>query len=169
MNCAEARKRIFQKIDNEISISDASMLDVHLGSCESCTREFRMLAMPLRIGQMIPTLEASPFFYSRLKARIALEAQGMTIWQIISGLSRRMVPALAAITLTFISLFGYVHYLQMRNDAAQAYERMITAGDLHYRTVAVEETDSTIRRVLLAFEDHDPDQYPSTETTSGTK
>jgi hypothetical protein len=167
MNCAEARKRIFQKIDNEISISDSSLLDLHLASCESCAREFRMLAMPRRIGQMIPTLEASPFFYSRLKAWMAAEAQEITIWQIISGISRQMIPALAVMTLTLISLFGYIEYRQRHNEPAQAYERIVTAGDLHYRTVALEQSESTIESILLAPEGQDPDQHESTEKTSG--
>ena len=133
MDCSVARTWLFRRIDDELSSTESKLLDSHLAQCSACTRAFRILAIPRRIGQAIPALQPSPYFYQRLRARIENEAQGITIWQIILGLSRQVVPALAAITLALLSIFVYLKLLGQQTDVYQAYDKIFMSGDRPHR------------------------------------
>ena len=158
MDCKAARIWFFRKIDDELSPGDSRLLDSHLALCPTCTREFRILAIPRRIGQAIPAFEPSPYFYSRLRARIEGEAQSITIWQIILGLSRQVVPALAAITLALLSLFAYLQIRDPNQDVFQPYDRILISGDRPLRMVQGEITDES---VLRAIAEQDSSRRPS--------
>jgi predicted anti-sigma-YlaC factor YlaD len=155
MECTVARIWLFRKIDDELSSSESRLLDSHLAQCPACTREFRILAIPRRIGQAIPAFEPGPYFYRKLRTRIESEAQSITIWQILLGLSRQVVPALAAITLALLSIFAY---LQMRGpslDVYQAYDRIFISSERPLRMVAAEQGEITNESVLRAIAEQD--------------
>lgn len=163
MDCTVARIWLFRKIDDELSSGDSKLLDSHLADCPACMREFRTLAIPRRIGQAIAALEPGPYFYSKLRARIESEAQSITIWQIILGLSRRVVPALAAITLALLSIFAYLQLQGPRLDV-QAYDRMLFSGDRSLRMVAAEQGEITYESVLREIAEQDSNHRPGSDT-----
>ncbi len=154
MDCSVARIWLFRKIDDELSISDGKLLDSHLAECPACMRELRILSIPRRIGQAIPAFEPSPYFYSKLRARIEGEDQGITIWQIVLGLSRQVVPALAALTLALLTIFAYLQFQGAGVDV-QAYDRMLFSGDRSLRMVATPQTEITDETVLSAMAEQD--------------
>ncbi len=161
MDCKGARIWFFLKIDGELSPGDSQVLDSHLAQCPTCMREFRILAIPRRIGQAIPAFEPGPYFYRKLRARIESESQSITIWQIILGLSRQVVPALAAITLALLSIFAYLQLRGPNQDVFQAYDRILISGDRPLRMVQGEITDES---VLRAIAEQDSSHRPSSKS-----
>jgi hypothetical protein len=164
MECKASRSLLFRKMDDELSPSEAEQLDSHLLLCSSCAREFNLLLLPRRIAQTFPILEPSPYFYSRLKARIQSEDQAVTIWQIILGLSRHVVPTLAAITLIVLGLFAYFEIRDPMADVFYAYDRIFISGDRPHRMVIADQGEITDESVLFAIseQDHHPTIGPLT-------
>ena len=149
MECGIARSWLFRLMDEELSPAERDQLQLHLGCCPSCTREWKILSLPRRIGKSIPALEPSPFFYGRLRARLEKESQSITIWQIILGLSRQIVPALATVTLVIVSLFAYFEFCGPRADFYQAYDSIFLSGDRPSRMVIAEEiTEESVLHAL---------------------
>jgi hypothetical protein len=149
MECSEIRSSLFQLLDDELPEKERACLDAHLLSCPSCTKEWKLLTLPRRIGRSIPALEPSPFFYTRLKARLEREKQSITIWQVLLGLSRQIVPAMATVTLVIISLFAYLEFRGPKMDLYQAYDSIFLSGDRPSRMVIAEEiTDESVLHAL---------------------
>ena len=165
MDCTVARIWLFRMLDDELSSSDRKLLDSHLAQCSACMREYRILAMPRQIGQTIPAIEPGPYFYGKLRARIESEAQSITIWQIILGLSRQVVPALAAITLALLSIFAYLQLQGPRLDV-QAYDRVLLSGDRSLSMPTVDQGEVTYESVLSGIVEQDANQRPSTNATA---
>ncbi|MBZ5498209.1 MAG: zf-HC2 domain-containing protein [Acidobacteriia bacterium] len=149
MKCSTVRSWLFRLMDDELPPQEREQLHAHLTGCLSCTREWKLLTLPRRIGRSIPALEPSPFFYARLKARLEREEQAITIWQIILGLSRQIVPAMATVTLVIISLFAYLEFRGPRMDLYQAYDSIFIASDRTSRMVIAEDiTDESVLHAL---------------------
>jgi hypothetical protein len=149
MDCNSARSMLFRLLDDEVHPGERQGLDAHLRTCPSCAREQKILMFPRRLARSIPALEPSPFFYSRLKARLERESQSITIWQVMIGMSRQIVPALATVTLVIISLFAYLEYRGSGPDLYQAYDSIFVAADRSTRMVIAEEiTDESVLHAL---------------------
>ncbi len=149
MNCSEFRSWLFRRLDDELLGHERDLLDAHLLGCSSCAKEWRILTLPRRIGRSIPALEPSPFFYARLRARLEREKQSVTIWQVVLGLSRQIVPAMATVTLVIISLFAYFEFRGPRMDLYQAYDSIFMSGDRPSRMVIADEiTDESVLHAL---------------------
>jgi hypothetical protein len=149
MDCVLARSGLFRLLDEELSPTERDRLLSHIDSCASCAREWKILSLPRRIGKSIPALEPSPFFYARLRVRLERESQSITIWQIILGMSRQIVPALATVTFVIISLFAYFEFRGPRADFYQAYDSIFLSGDLPSRMVIADEiTEESVLRAL---------------------
>jgi anti-sigma factor RsiW len=152
MDCTNARTWIFKRIDGDLPAEESARLDAHLEGCASCARELKLLMIPRRIARALPVFKPSPFFYTRLRARIAeSESQSITIWQIILTLSRHLVPALAAITLALLSVFAYFQFSEPQADVYQAYDRIFMSGDRPQRMVIADQGDITDESVLQAI------------------
>ena len=149
MKCTVVRSWLFRFLDRELSQGERIQLEDHLASCPSCMREWKILSLPQRIARSIPVLEPPPLFYSRLRARLELQKQSITIWQIILGLSRQIVPALATVTLLIISLFAYFEFRGPSPDLYQAYDSIFMSGDRASRMVIAD--DVTEESVLHAL------------------
>ncbi len=149
MDCGIARTWLFRLMDEELSPAEREQLNSHLESCPSCTREWKLLTLPRRIGRAIPALEPPPFFYARLRARLERESQAVTIWQLVLGLSRQIVPALATVTLVIVSLFAYFEFRGPSPDLYQAYDSIFMSGDRPTRMVIADEvTDESVLHAL---------------------
>jgi hypothetical protein len=129
MDCTRARKLLFRNLDAELSAAEAGDLSDHVSGCASCTREKRVLAIPRQIGNTFPVLQPSPYFYSRLKARLDQESQPLTVWQLMLTISRQLVPAFAALTLALLSIFAYYQVRGRQEDRAYAYDLVLHSLD----------------------------------------
>jgi len=152
MKCSSAQPLLFKRLDGELSATDRTALESHLATCPCCLREWRLLSIPKRIGQAVPALEPSPFFYQRLRARLESEERSISIWQIILGLSRHLVPGLAAISLALLSVFIYFQLHSPTLDIALAYENIFTSSLEHsHRMIVGDQSEITDESVLSAI------------------
>ena len=151
MNCSVIRPWLFKRLDGELSDTEQTEVEAHLATCPSCVREWRLLSIPKLIGTAIPALEPSPFFYQRLRARLRGEEQSVTIWQIILGLSRHLVPGLAAISLALLSVFIYFQLHSPAVDISLVYENIFTSSVEHSHSMIVGENEITDESVLSAI------------------
>ncbi len=148
MDCDTARVWILRKIDEELSSAEGMELDSHLAGCSACMREYRILMIPRRIGQIIPAFEPGPYFFAKLRARIRSETQNVTIWQVLLGLSRRVVPAMAVLTLALLSILAYLQFRGQDLEVYQAYDRMLFSGDRPLRMVQGDVSDESVLRAI---------------------
>jgi hypothetical protein len=151
MECTTARTWLFRSIDDELSAGERQELQRHLAQCVSCEFELNLLTVPRRIARMTPAFTPSPYFYSKLETRIGSESQGVTFWQIILGLSRHILPALAVLTLTLVSIFAYEQLKGPQVDVYQAYDDIFRSGDHPHRMVIADQVEITDESVLHAL------------------
>jgi hypothetical protein len=151
MNCTIAQKKMFSKIDGELSASEIAELTNHLAQCPSCNREYGLLLLPSQIAHAIPPVTASPFFHQKLRMRIEDEAQGIANWQTVWKLATHIVPALAVITLALLSVFAYHQLQPVRTDLYKNYDRAFISDDQSHKMLAAEQKDITYESVLTAI------------------
>ncbi len=125
MNCQETGAQLFRMMDGELPEGEVDRINAHLKVCPACARELRLLMMPRQIARVLPIPEPSPYFYQRLRARLESEDRSIGFWQIVMGLSRQVVPALAAVTLLLLTAFAYLQVVAPQADFHQVYEGMI--------------------------------------------
>jgi hypothetical protein len=157
MQCAEARNWLFRKIDGELLDSEIQALDTHLAQCQSCAREYGLLALPQRIAQATPELAPFPFFYQKLKVRIEGEAREMAGWQVFWKLARQVVPALAGITLALLSVLAYFQFRGPEANIYRAYERILVTEEQPRQMLVAEQGDITDASVLSAIAEREPE------------
>ncbi len=161
MRCATARSWLFRSLDGELSAPENEELNQHLRGCPECAREKRLVSIPRRIGQAIPVLEPSPYFYTRLKARITGEEQGFTIWQVILILSRHLVPGMAAVTLALLSIFAYFQMRGPKFDVSQVYDSIFQSTDRVQRLIVTDPGDISDESVLRAIAEEEASHRPA--------
>ncbi len=129
MNCPTVRDLVFRRIDSELPAHESEEFDAHLAACDSCAREYRLLSLPSRMAQAIPSIEPSPYFYQKLKANLEGEALNAAGWQILVGLARQILPALAGVTLAVLLVFTYIRFKGNEPDLYRAYDRVFITED----------------------------------------
>ena len=164
MNCSEIRPWILRSIDAELSAQDQERLNAHLLGCAGCAREMKILLLPQRLARALPVCKPSPFFYQKLRARLNAESQTATIWQIVPGLSRQLVPVLATVTLALISVFAYLELRPPEADIYQAYDMIFMSGDHPQRMVIAEQGEITDESVLHAIAEEQQTRVPGSES-----
>jgi hypothetical protein len=113
--------------------------------------------------------EPSPYFYQKLRARLQSESETLSIWQIVLGLSRQVVPVLAAFTLVLISIFAYHQVRRPAVDVYQAYDSIFMSGDRPHRMVIADQGEITEESVLQAIAEDETARIPSLETDATRK
>jgi len=151
MKCTAIQSLLSRKIDGELSDIEGAELEDHLAQCASCTREYRLLALPHRIAQAAPPLTPSPFFYQKLRIGIEGEAQKIAGWQTFLGLARQVVPTLAGITLALLSIFVYLQLRGPQADLYRAYETVFISEDQPHRMLVADQGEITDESVLTAI------------------
>jgi hypothetical protein len=155
MECIISRQLLYRKLDEDLPEDERLLLDLHFSKCPACAREYRLLQLPLRLSRAMPILKPSPFFYSRLKARLAEEDRGLALGQIILGLSRQVIPALAAITLVLLSLFAYLEMHDPKSDVISAYDWIFTSGDRAQIMLIADQNELTDENILLSISEQE--------------
>ncbi len=151
MKCKTARNLLLRKIDAELSCTEDARLEEHLAGCGSCSRQYRLLRVPLRVAASTPPIAPSPWFYQGLRARIEEEAPGFALWVSVQTLAHRMIPTLAGVTLALLMAFAY---LQMRAPEAALYrgfDGVFVSDEQSHRMLVAEQTDITYESVLTAI------------------
>ncbi len=151
MVCREARISIFKSLDGDLISEDQERLSQHLEACPSCNREMSLLLLPGRLARVIPLFKPSPYFYQKVRGHLQSESERVTIWQVILGLSRQIVPAFAALSLVLISVFAYQQLRTPEVDVYQAYDRIFMSGDRPQRMVIADQGEITEESVLRAI------------------
>jgi hypothetical protein len=154
MECTAIQNWLFRKIDGELSDRENEELIIHLAHCASCAREYNLLALTQRLALTIPAVEPSPYFSRKLSGRIANEANAGAFWQTIFSTERRIVPALASITLLLLSIFAYTQLYSPNPDLYTAYDRAFTAEDQQSNRMFI-AGDITDESVLSAIADQE--------------
>jgi anti-sigma factor RsiW len=157
MNCREAGKWMSRRIDGELPRAQADLLDEHMSSCPSCTREVRLLTIPRRIGRSLPVLEPSAYFYQRIRANLELEAVRNAFWKIVMGLSRQVVLPLGAVTLMLITAFLYAQLSVPKADVYQTYDRIFAPVSHPEQIVRAERGEITDDVVLYTLAEQEQD------------
>lgn len=75
----------------------------------------------------------------------------MATWQLFWRLSRRMIPAMAGITLALLSAFAYLQLQGSKAGAYQHYMRALITEEQPYRMLAGDQGDITGESVLSAI------------------
>lgn len=151
MNCREAGKWMSRRIDGELPRAQANMLDAHLSACPSCSRALQLLTIPRRVSRVLSVPEPSPYFYQRLKANLEPEVRRNAFWQIVMGLSRRVVVPLGAVTLMIITAFLYAQLYVPKSDIYQTYDRIFTPTSRSEQIIRAERGDITDDVVLYTL------------------
>jgi anti-sigma factor RsiW len=151
MDCKIAQEKLFRRIDGELPDTDISELDDHLAQCSSCQREYSLLTLPQKLAQKMAPITASPFFYRKLQLHIEEEAQNFEGWQVVRGLARKMVPALAGITLALFSVFAYFQMQAPQSELLGSYDRVFSSDDQSHRMLVAEQKDITYESILKAI------------------
>jgi hypothetical protein len=161
MRCEVARSWLFRLLDDELTDTEREGLESHLSGCPTCSREWKILSLPRRIGKVMPVLEPPPFFYQRLRENLASASPAMTTWQVLLGLSRQVVPGLAAITLLVLSIFAYMQLRSSNMEFYQAYEEIFMPSDRTERMIIADHDVFTDEVVLRALAGQEPVRTPS--------
>jgi len=151
MDCTVIRKKLFLKIDGELSNLEGEEMDAHLAQCEACRREYRLLTFPRRLAGAVSVAEPSRFFMQGLKRRIESEAQSAAVWQFFLGLERKVVPVLTTITLALLSVFAYLQLRVSEADLCRAYEKVFAVEEQQDRVLVAAQGDITDESVLSAI------------------
>jgi hypothetical protein len=99
-------------------------------------------------------------------SRVREESQGVSIWQIILLLSRHLVPALAMITLAFVSIFAYTQLRGPQVDLYQAYESVFMPADRPQQMVIADPAGITDESILRALTEDESQQHFSVPQTA---
>jgi hypothetical protein len=169
MRCSEIRQWILRSLDGELSPGEEERLTAHLRECPVCDWEMKLLSLPRRVARVVPAYEPSAYFYQRLRARLRKAEESITIWQILIGLSRQLVPALAVITLALLSIFSYQQLRSSTADVYQAYDRILIPGDQPRLTVIADQGEITDESVLSAVAEEEAAGEQSKETGSSPR
>jgi len=103
MKCRGLGEQLSAYLDGELRDEAARAIEGHLASCRPCAEELEALRAVRALVQDKPPVRASPFFYARLAARLR-ERQGEALWLDFPSVTKRLVPAVAAVTLVIIAL-----------------------------------------------------------------
>jgi hypothetical protein len=156
MTCREIEEKFVRYSKHDLSAIEAQAVATHLAECRQCSAEYRLFALKRQL--LLATLpepgaELSPYFYSRLKARLSDIAQVPvpTFWEAVRLFSRSF--AVAAFVLLVV-MGGINFYLRMslpeeQSDFVSALaERNLSESE---RTVFADDKELTSDSVLTAL------------------
>lgn len=134
MNCEKVKKSLVFFLENDLPQKQRIEMEEHLKTCPYCSgllEEFSQLWGTLEQREKIPP---SPYFWTRLKARIVEYEEGRKpAWGWLGGLVRWTRPAMALAVLLVCIFTGY----NLGNIPSSANGQ--TANQTDQRTAALEQ------------------------------
>ena len=100
MKCSEIRKKLSAYLDDEVTDKEKKILSDHLDNCLECRNELQELRGVNKGLQGVGTMEVPPYFFTRLKQRIADQEQCVPF---IERLRRFALPGFTVV-LTLLAL-----------------------------------------------------------------
>jgi hypothetical protein len=153
MECTAIQDWLFRKMDGELSDRENEDLNAHLAQCAACTREYNLLRLPYQLSLMAPEFKSSEYFSRKLSARIAGEAGNGAFWLAILRPARRMVPALAGITLFLLTILAYLQLQTPNTELYSAYDKIfITEQQPRPMLSAVDISDESVLSAIAEWE-----------------
>jgi predicted anti-sigma-YlaC factor YlaD len=153
MECTAIQDWLFRKMDGELSDRENEDLNAHLAQCAACTREYNLLRLPYRMSLMAPEFKSSEYFSRKLSAHIAGEAGSGAFWLAILRPARRMVPALAGITLFLLTILAYLQLQTPNTELYSAYDKMFIAEQQPRPMLsAVDISDESVLSAIAEWE-----------------
>lgn len=118
MRCKKVQKMLTGFLDGEVSPKNASLIREHLSDCEECSRHASEARKVMEWAGSWHGVEPSPFFLTRLKARIRSEAEpktrGVSLWS--PGVGRALAGVAAACVIFLGGYFAAVAVLGGRGE-----------------------------------------------------
>lgn len=128
MRCRKVQRTLSAFLDGELSEQKASYITEHLSRCPTCQQEMVSLSSVWkRLGE-IHEVAPSPYFWTRLNARIAqAEERHFPLSQVWGRLNRLLVPATAIAALVVGLWIGGTLYDVHQENQAEKWEQAVTS------------------------------------------
>lgn len=127
MKCRTIQRKLSAFLDGELPEKTTSRISEHLSKCPTCQQEAASLSSVWEGLEEMHAIDPSPYFWTRLSARIAqAEEQRFPLKEIWGMLHRLLVPA-TAIAASVVGLWiGGVLYDIYQEDQPEAWEQVTT-------------------------------------------
>ena len=100
MRCQKVKRKLSAFLDGELSEKKASRIAEHLSGCQHCQQEAASLSSVWKRLEEMGEVDPSPYFWTRLNARIAqVEERRFSLGKILGILNRSLLPATAVVAL----------------------------------------------------------------------
>ena len=100
MRCQKVKRKLSAFLDGELSERKASRIAEHLSGCQHCQQEAAFLSSVWERLEEMREVDPSPYFWTRLNARIAqVEDRRFSLDKVRGILNRLLVPATAVAAL----------------------------------------------------------------------
>lgn len=107
MKCEELQKKLSAYQDRELSQEEAERVRQHLSKCRACAEELRAMSAAWDFLGTGEAVEAVPYFWTRLSARIDAEGErGSSLSKLWRRLGANPVPVFTAAAIVLGLLFG---------------------------------------------------------------
>ena len=107
MKCEEIKRKLSAFLDNELKEEDMRLIRDHLKECKMCAEELQAINSVWNFVEKAEGLEPSPYFWTRLSARIAQQEKEKTFrWNFLRRLISNPIPVAAAAALVLGLLLG---------------------------------------------------------------
>jgi len=81
MTCNSLESRALEYLDGKLALSERSAVEAHLAVCADCRQRVQSFASVMGLLDEWPGIQPSPFFGTRLAARLKEEAVSSSWWQ----------------------------------------------------------------------------------------
>ncbi len=160
MDCKGIDKLLI-RLPEELGETERRTVESHVRDCGACAAQWRMASLARNIGSTLPVLEPPPFFAGRVMAAIHAQSREVAPWQGVLALSRHVIPALAAVTLIFVSIFAYVELSPPAADLYQVYESVFSLSERTQLSVIADPAGITDESIMRALAEEDFQTYSS--------
>ena len=141
MRCRDIRRELIFYTDHELSVEKHAAVKRHLEKCTSCEAYYAFLQGEMEVIGKERNQEASPFFYTRLSARLEGQpnSQAKKIW----------VQLLQPAFFTLLLIAGIYSSIRLGSNAASPVTLQAPLGsDQFLNDFAIEPIESFLLHIL---------------------
>jgi anti-sigma factor RsiW len=107
MNCGEIKQKLSAFQDKQLPEDEMQFIQGHLSACESCSSAVQELQDVYGLLSHVETIEAAPYFWTKLSRRMKQSASKKSVWESISAPTQRFaVPVAATLVFVFALVIG---------------------------------------------------------------
>jgi anti-sigma factor RsiW len=129
MNCKKVEQYSIAYLDGSIDLRRRREIDAHLGECGACRERAHGFSQVWGILEEAPAIRPSPGFDAMVRARIAQEGFGRSLWGWLIAPSPRLAVGVVALLVCSVTLL-------MLPPAGRAPAPAASAGDAEFRMIA---------------------------------